>query len=227
MCTIDFDHLHYMDAVLAQMNSASSRPTMYTITKARLCKECRKFSNISNPINIITNNGRVLDVGTEIRLKINIHVVNKDYLTRIQVSLGRWRSHQRCFRVWTIGKSSRRGCLGTTVTVLTFLWGEIRQQWGVAILSKIDLFILLLFQYINWLFPVLQLSNDGLARERFFVPSIPLVLPSAANGEVAIILILHTDVTYFTPKPFSVFYIYLWALIICLRQHFEHTNSSW
>ena len=99
MCKIDFDHLRYMAAVVAQINNDSSRPTLYTITKSRLCKECHKFSNTSNLIKRIVDNERVLDVDTEICPKINIHVVKKDPLARLHVSLGRWRSHQSYFRV--------------------------------------------------------------------------------------------------------------------------------
>ena len=76
-------------------------------------------------------------------------------------------------------------------------------------------------------FPLLQLRNGNLVRKRFLVPFIPLVLPPAYNGEVTVILVLHMDVIDCTLKPFSVLYIYLWALIICLWKHFEHTKSSW
>ena len=89
VCKIDFDHLRYMAAVVAQINNDSSRPTLYTITKSRLCKECHKFSNTSNLINRTVGNGRVLDVGTELRLKRNMRVVNKDSLAHLHVLLGR------------------------------------------------------------------------------------------------------------------------------------------
>ena len=136
-----------------------------------------------------------MDVGTQLRLKRNIHVVSKDYLVRLHVFLVRWISHQSCFFVQTIGNSSRRECIGTTVTVLPFLREEICQRKGVSLLSKIDLFLLLFVQDLTCNSPLLQISNCGLVRERFLMPSIPLVLPSAANGEVAIISILHMDVT--------------------------------
>ena len=93
--------------------------------------------------------------------------------------------------------------------------------------SKIQLFLLLFVQDITCLFPPLQLINGNLVWKRFIVPSIPLVLPPVANGEFAIISILHVDVTDFTPKPFTMFHVYLWALIICLGEIFEHTNSYW
>ena len=99
MCTIEFDHSRYMAAVVARMNSARPRLTLYTITKARLCKECHELSNTSNLIKIIVNNGRVLDVCNEINLKINIYLVNKYSLARLEVLFGRWRSHQSCFHV--------------------------------------------------------------------------------------------------------------------------------
>ena len=56
-------------------------------------------------------------------------------------------------------------------------------------------------------FPFLQIGNDDLVSKRFLFPSILLVRPPAANFEVSIILILHMDVTDFTPKPFSAFHI--------------------
>ena len=108
-----------------------------------------------------------------------------------------------------MGNSSRRGYLGTTATILTFLQEESCQQRGVALLSGIELFLLLFVQDLTYLFPLLQLNNVDLVRKRFLVPSIPLVLPPSANGEVAIISILQMDVTDCTPKTFSVFHIYL------------------
>ena len=205
-----------MDTVVAQMNSSGSRPTLYTITKAWLCKECHKFSNTSNLIKRIVDNGRVLDVVTELHLKINIHLFRKYSLSRLHVSLGQWRSHQSCFCIWTIGDSSRRGCLGTTATVFPFLWEKRRQRRGVTLLSKIHIILLLFVQGITCFFPLLQIINGNLVCKRFLVPSILLVLPPAANGEVAIISILHMDVIDFIPKPFSMFHVYLWAFIICL-----------
>ena len=209
MCTIEFDLLNYMAVVVAQMNSARLRPTLYTIMKAWIFKECNKFSNTSNLIKRIVDNGRILDVGTDIFLKRNINVVNKYPLAHLHVPLGRWRSQQICFHVQTIGNSSCRGYLGTTATIITFLREEICQRQGVALLSKIEQFLLLFVQDITRLLPLLQLSNGYLVCKRFIVHSISLVLPPSAKGEVVIILILHMDVTDFTPKPFSVFHIYL------------------
>ena len=114
MCTIEFDLLNYMAVVVAQMNSARLRPTLYTIMKAWIFKECDKFSNTSNLIKITVGNGRVMNVVTEIFLKRNINVVNKYSFTHLLVLLGWWISHQGCFRVRTIGNSSHRGCLGLT-----------------------------------------------------------------------------------------------------------------
>ena len=146
MCTIEFDHSRYMAAVVARMNSARPRLTLYTITKARLCKECHELSNTSNLIKRIVNNGRVLDVVTELFLKRNIQVVKKCSLASLHILLWWWRSLQSCVCVQTIGDSILRGFLGTIAKVFLFLREEIRQRRGVALLSKIDLFFSLLFR---------------------------------------------------------------------------------
>ena len=85
MWTIELDHLRYIDAVVARMNSVRYRSMLHIVIKELLCKYYHKISNIYNLIKTIVENGGVLDTVTDIFLKRNIHLVNKDSLTCLQV----------------------------------------------------------------------------------------------------------------------------------------------
>ena len=142
-------------------------------------------------------------------MKRNIHIVNKDSLAQLHVLLGRWRSHQICFCVCTIGNYSRRGCLGTTATVLPFLREKSVNGEVLLFFPKFSCFFSFLFRISPAFSLFFSSSMVIFFTSTFLCPPFLLCPPPATNGEVAIILILHMDITDCTPKPFSVFHVYL------------------